>query len=101
MVGWLWPKPSSPTVYQVIYIWTAQETQEKTLPDWEPRYRMRLRTGTYGGINRATYSFWRSVAYSGLTDGGAAVTSANIQGYMDALAVQLIRGTDKPDLNCL
>ena len=55
-------------------------------------------SGTYGGINRATYSFWRSVAYSGLTDGGAAVTSANIQGYMDALAVQLIRGTDKPDL---
>jgi hypothetical protein len=23
-------------------------------------------SGTYGGINRATYSFWRSVAYSGL-----------------------------------
>lgn len=55
-------------------------------------------TGTYGGINRATFSFWRSVAYSGLTDGGAAVTSANIQEYMDAVAVQLIRGTDKPDL---
>jgi len=55
-------------------------------------------TGTYGGINRATFSFWRSVAFSGLTDGGAAVTSANIQEYMDAVAVQLIRGTDKPDL---
>lgn len=55
-------------------------------------------TGTYGGINRATYSFWRSVAYSGTTDGGSAVTASNIQGYMDALAVQLIRGTDKPDL---
>lgn len=55
-------------------------------------------TGTYGGINRATYSFWRSVAFSGLTDGNAAVTSANIQGYMDSVAVQLIRGTDKPDL---
>ena len=55
-------------------------------------------TGTYGGINRATYTFWRSVKYSGLTDGGAAVSATNIQGYMDALAVQLIRGTDKPDL---
>ena len=55
-------------------------------------------TGTYGGINRATYSFWRSVKYSGVTDGGSAVTASTIQLYMDALAVQLIRGTDKPDL---
>jgi len=55
-------------------------------------------SGTYGGINRATWSFWRSVAYSGTTDGGAAVSSSNIQKYMDSVAVQLIRGTDKPDL---
>lgn len=55
-------------------------------------------TGTYGGINRATWSFWQSQSYSGVTDGGAAVTASNIQSYMDALAVQLIRGTDKPDL---
>ena len=55
-------------------------------------------SGTYGGINRATYSFWRSVSYSGVTNGGAAVSAANIQSYMDSIAVQLIRGTDKPDL---
>ena len=55
-------------------------------------------TGTYGGINRATFSFWRSVKYSGVTDGGSAVSASNIQAYMDSLAVQLIRGTDKPDL---
>ncbi len=55
-------------------------------------------TGTYGGINRATWSFWRSVAYSGTTDGSAAVSASNIQKYMDSVAVQLIRGTDKPDL---
>jgi len=55
-------------------------------------------SGTYGGINRATWSFWRSVAYSGVTNGGAAVSAANIQSYMDSIAVQLIRGTDKPDL---
>ena len=55
-------------------------------------------TGTYGGINRATFSFWQSVAYSGTTNGGSAVSASNIQSYMDALAVQLIRGTDKPDL---
>jgi hypothetical protein len=55
-------------------------------------------TGTYGGINRVNYSFWRSVKYSGVTDGGGAVTASTIQLYMDSLAVQLIRGTDKPDL---
>jgi hypothetical protein len=55
-------------------------------------------SGTYGGIDRGTWSFWRSVAYSGVTNGGAAVTASNIQTYMDAIAVQLIRGTDKPDL---
>jgi hypothetical protein len=55
-------------------------------------------TGTYGGINRASFSFWRSAKYSGVTDGGSAVSASNIQAYMDALAVQLIRGTDKPDL---
>lgn len=55
-------------------------------------------TGTYGGIDRATWSFWRSVYYSGVTNGGSAVSASNIQKYMDAIAVQLIRGTDKPDL---
>lgn len=55
-------------------------------------------TGTYGGIDRATWTFWQSVKYSGVTNGGAAVSASNIQSYMDALAVQLIRGTDKPDL---
>ena len=55
-------------------------------------------TGTYGGINRASFSFWRSAKFSGVTDGGSAVSASNIQAYMDALAVQLIRGTDKPDL---
>ena len=55
-------------------------------------------SGTYGGINRATWTFWNNVAYSGLTNGGGAVAASNIQAYMDAVAVQLIRGTDKPDL---
>ena len=55
-------------------------------------------SGTYGGINRATWSFWRSVSYAGVANGGAAVSPSNIQKYMDSVAVQLIRGTDKPDL---
>lgn len=55
-------------------------------------------SGIYGGINRATWSFWQSKKYSGVTNGGAAVTSANIQQYMTALAIQLVRGQDKADL---
>lgn len=55
-------------------------------------------TGVYGGIDRATWQFWRSQVFSGVTNGGAAVSATNIQSYMDGLAVQLIRGTDKPDL---
>lgn len=57
-------------------------------------------TGTVGGINRATYSWWRNVSYSSVTDGGAAATAANIQGYMNNVWVQLVRGTDRPDLIC-
>lgn len=38
-------------------------------------------SGTVGSINRALWTFWRNVAFSGTTDGGAAVTSANIASY--------------------
>lgn len=55
-------------------------------------------TGTYGGIDRATWTFWRNQVYSGLTDGGAAVSSANIIQYMTALALKCVRGTDMPRL---
>jgi hypothetical protein len=55
-------------------------------------------TGTYGGINRATWSFWQSGAFDAATDGGAAVSSSNIQVYMNALWAKLVRGSDRPDL---
>jgi hypothetical protein len=55
-------------------------------------------TGTYGSIDRATWTFWRSQKYSGVTNGGAAVSAANIQQYMTALAIQLVRGQDRADL---
>ena len=55
-------------------------------------------SGTYGGISRATWSFWRNQAFSGVTNGGAAVSAANIQSYMTQLAIKLVRGTDKADL---
>lgn len=55
-------------------------------------------SGTVGGIDRGTWSFWSNLAYSALTNGGAAATQANIRRYMDALYVQLVRGRDKPDI---
>lgn len=55
-------------------------------------------SGTYGGIDRATWSFWQSQSYSGTTDGGAAVSASNIINYMTSLALTLVRGNDKPDL---
>jgi len=55
-------------------------------------------SGTIGGIDRATWTFWQNIAYSAATDGGAAATSANIQRYMNAVALQLVRGNDGFDL---
>jgi hypothetical protein len=52
-------------------------------------------TGTYGGINRATWAFWRSK----ISDQTAALlTPATIQGFMNALWSSLVRGIDRPDL---
>lgn len=57
-------------------------------------------TGIIGGIDASTTvgSFWRNIAFSSVTDGGTAATSANIQSYMNRVYVQLVRGSDKPDL---
>lgn len=55
-------------------------------------------TGVVGGIDRSSWQFWRNISYSATTNGGAAASAANIQQYMDALWVQLIRGRDYPDL---
>lgn len=50
-------------------------------------------TGTYGGINRLTWSFWRSKIND--TSG---LTAATIQGALNTLWAQLVRGMDRPDL---
>lgn len=55
-------------------------------------------TGTIGGIDRSTWQFWRNISFSAATDGGAAATSANIQQYMNRVAIQLVRGNDGTDL---
>lgn len=52
-------------------------------------------TGTYGGIDRATWVFWRSQVSNQVA---GAVTAANIQSFMNALWATLVRGRDHPDL---
>jgi len=54
-------------------------------------------TGTYGGIARASFAFWSNQFYRGVTDGGAAVSAANIQTYMTTLALRCVRGNNKVD----
>lgn len=55
-------------------------------------------TGTYGNINRANWTFWQSQRFRGVTDGGAAVSAANIQSYMNQLSYRLVRNEDFPDI---
>lgn len=51
-------------------------------------------TGTYGGIDRATWTFWRNKS----TTAGTALTSATVQAAMNAMWASLNRGADRPDL---
>lgn len=55
-------------------------------------------TNTVGGINAGTYPFWQNAAFSAVSNGGSAATSANIQSYMNRIYVQLCRGRDHPDI---
>lgn len=62
--------------------------------------------GTVGGINAATYTFWKNkvqeIAGGDVAQDGAAVgtalTSANLRAGMNSLWLALNRGQDKPDL---
>jgi len=44
----------------------------------------------------STWSFWASKSYGAVADGGGAATAANIESYMNALWLTLVRGPDKP-----
>jgi hypothetical protein len=52
-------------------------------------------TGEVGGINRANWSFWQN----NIVDlSASSFTSTNIQGRMNSMYFELVRGNDKPDL---
>lgn len=55
-------------------------------------------TGTVGGIDRATWTFWQNKVFDATTDGGGATTAANIRQYFNTLWAKLVRGMDRPDL---
>jgi len=50
-------------------------------------------TGTYGGIDRSTWTFWRSKVSTGTN-----LTPTNIQEAMNSMWAQTVRGSDRPDL---
>lgn len=55
-------------------------------------------SGTVGGIDRGTWTFWRNFTYSAVGDGGSPVTSANIQDYMLQLTINTTRNGEGPDM---
>lgn len=55
-------------------------------------------SGVVGGIDRSVWSFWRNQSFSGVTNGGAAVSAANIQSYMNQLWLATKRQNDVVNL---
>jgi hypothetical protein len=55
-------------------------------------------SGTYAGINRATWSFWQNQRFRCTTTGGAAVSATNIQNYLNRSTALAVRNSDSPDL---
>jgi len=54
-------------------------------------------TGTVGGINSSTYTFWKNQIYDFSAEGVTA-SATTIQNAMNSLWLTTIRGADKPDV---
>lgn len=55
-------------------------------------------SGTVGGINQGTYSFWRNQTYQFTTEISSAASAANMQRAMNTMWLRTLRGADKVDL---
>lgn len=55
-------------------------------------------TNVVGGINRATWLFWKNQYFRCTTTGGAAMSATNVQTYFNRMWSSLVRGNDRPDL---
>ncbi len=56
-------------------------------------------TGTVGGINSSTYTFWQNNFYD-FSDESVTASSTTIQTAMNTLYFEVVRNQDKPDLIC-
>ena len=54
-------------------------------------------SGTVGGINRATFSFWQNYSRDS-SDNSVTMSATTIQSEMNIAYTNLVRGTDRPDL---
>jgi hypothetical protein len=54
-------------------------------------------TGTYGGINRANWNFWRN-KYTSVAGPLASATAVALLGAMNTMWASLVRGSDRPNL---
>jgi hypothetical protein len=54
-------------------------------------------SGTYGGIDRATWTFWQNKKYD-FSDNTVTPSASTIQGAMNTLWASCTRGNDRPDL---
>lgn len=54
-------------------------------------------TGTVGGINSSTYSFWQNAVYD-FSNNGVAASALTIQDAMNSLYLSISRNRDVPDL---
>jgi hypothetical protein len=54
--------------------------------------------GVVGSIDSSVWAFWKNQFFSSVTTGGAAADPTNMVDYMNRTWIQLVRGTDKPDL---
>ncbi len=55
-------------------------------------------SGTVGGINQGTYTFWRNYARDASADGSVTLSATTIQSEWNIVYSNLVRGADKPDL---
>lgn len=55
-------------------------------------------SGVIGGIDRSLWPFWRNFSFSGVNNGGAAVSATNIQSYMNQIWLATKRQNDVTDL---
>lgn len=55
-------------------------------------------TGVVGGINRANWTFWQNGLFDISVSGSGSASSSNIQSYMNATALPIVRGRDHADL---